>query len=210
MSDMGPRADWDARYGAAPVWSGRVNDSLRVWGETHGPQKGDCALDLACGEGGDALWLAQEGWNVTGVDFVATAITRAANFAAERGLAVAWITADLATWTPPHLYRLVSLSFFHEPHDVRHKAWNVAASAVTEGGTLLITGHAPDEDPDAPGPAAHTRFGLPEVLEYLGEGWTPNYREVRREATGHHAGRTMTDLVVELTRLDAFDSSLHR
>jgi SAM-dependent methyltransferase len=200
VTDTEPRATWEARYGAAPVWSGRVNESIRAWGEAHRAHEGDNALDLACGEGGDALWLAQEGWRVTGVDFASAAISRAAQAAADKGLTVTRLTADLANWSPDAAYRLVSLSFFHESREIRHSVWRVAASAVAEGGTLLITAHAPDADPTAPGPPAHRRFDLDELVDCIGEGWTLHYREVRREAVGHHAGHVVTDMVAEFCR----------
>lgn len=203
MNDDDPHTSWETRYGAAPVWSGKVNEPLRAWGEGHPPGNGDHALDLACGEGGDALWLAQQGWQVTGVDFASAAITRAAESASERGLTVTWITADLTTWAPNAPFRLVSLSFFHEHRDVRHAVWRVAADAVAESGTLLITAHAPDADPTAPGPSADTRFDLSEIVHCIGEGWAVTYREVRRRAIGRHAGHTVTDMVVELSRLAA-------
>lgn len=208
MSETDPRAMWEARYGEAPVWTGKVNDSLRVWGETHRPGKGDTALDLACGEGGDALWLAQAGWRVTGVDFASAAIARATEASAEAGHTVTWITADLATWTPDHLYRFVSLSFFHESREVRQAVWSVAASAVAEGGTLLITAHALDPDPRAPGPPAHRRFDLGELVNHMGEGWTLTYREVRREGGGRHAGHVVTDMIAEFSR-EAAPRSAH-
>jgi len=207
MSETESRATWEARYGAAPVWSGKVNDSVRIWAKEHRPRRGDTALDLACGEGGDALWLAQDGWLVTGVDFAASAIARATEAAAERGLSVNWITADLATWSPDATYRLVSLSFFHESLEVRRAVWDVAASAVAEGGTLLISAHAPDDDPTAPGPPAHMRFELDDLVESIGEGWTLNSREVRRNATGYHAWQTPTDMVAEFSRKAATDAA---
>lgn len=200
MTDPSARARWEARYGAAPVWSGQVNGPLRAWGEEHPPHKGDSALDLGCGEGGDALWLAHKGWRVTGVDFAAAAIVRAGETSSARGLDVNWVVADLATWTPPSRFELVSLSFFHEAMSVRHAVWRTAARAVSDKGTLLITGHATDPSPGAPGPGAHTRFDRVEIVEVLGRGWVHTYREVRREAVGKHAGHVLTDVVIELSR----------
>lgn len=206
MSETEPRATWEARYGAAPVWSGKVNESVRIWAEENRPRRGDTALDLACGEGADALWLARDGWLVTGVDFASSAIARATEAAAERGLSVKWITADLATWTPDATYRFVSLSFFHESREVRHAVWGVAASAVADGGTLLITAHAPDDDPTAPGPPAHRRFELDDLVDARGEGWTLTYREVSRNAKGPHSWQTVTDMVAEFRRNAAPDA----
>ncbi len=203
MSGAEPREIWEARSGEAAVWSGRVNESVKAWGGAHRPHAGDNALDLACGEGGDALWLAQEGWRVTGVDFASAAIARASQAAADRALAITWFTADLATWSPDAAYMLVTLSFFHESSEIRHAVWRVAASAVAEGGTLLITAHAPDADPTAPGPPAYRRFDLEELVECIGEGWSLDYREVQREAVGHHAGRVVTDMVAEFRHAQA-------
>ncbi len=203
MSEPGSHQRWEARYETAPLWSGKVNSSLRDWATTHRPRQGDRALDLACGEGGDAIWLAHEGWGVTGVDFSEAAITRAKGAASAQGLEVTWLVAELGTWTPPSSFELVLLSFFHEASDVRHAAWKTAGRAVAQGGTLLITGHAADPNPDAPGPAAHTRFELAEVLDVMGDGWVHTYQELHREATGRHAGHILTDVVVELSRVDA-------
>ena len=200
MTTSEKRALWEARYGAAPVWSGRVNEPLRAWSEAHPPSTGSRALDLACGEGGDALWLASQGWNVTGVDFAAAAIARALAVAANQGLEVEWIAADVTAWEPPSEFALVTLSFFHEALEVRRAAWTVAASALAEGGTLLITGHAPDPRDGAPGPPPESRFTPEEVAEHLGDGWHHVYRELRREATGSHAGHSVTDFSMELTR----------
>ncbi|NTV40191.1 MAG: class I SAM-dependent methyltransferase [Demequinaceae bacterium] len=200
MSGEESRATWETRYGAAPVWSGKVNDAVRLWGEQHRPEVGDSALDLACGEGGDALWLASKGWEVTGVDFAKNALDRASLAAQEAGLSAHWIRADLAAWEPDAAYRLVTLSFFHEAQAVRHAVWRVAALAVGQGGTLLITAHAPDPSPDAPGPPSHTRFPLSELVTVIGEDWALGYREVRREGIGRHAGHIVTDAVAEFTR----------
>lgn len=203
MTHESKRATWEARYGAAPVWSGRVNEPLRAWSEAHPPKAGDRALDLACGEGGDALWLASRGWRVTGVDFAAPAIARAAAAAADQGLEIEWIAADVTTWVPSAVFSLVTLSFFHESLETRLAAWTVAAAAVADGGTLLISGHAEDPRVGAPGPPPDVRFSREELVSHLGGGWSHDHRETQREASGRHAGHVVTDLVVEFTRLDS-------
>lgn len=199
MTDAGQHAAWEERYGAAPVWSGKVNDAVRAWCEALPDAARGAALDLACGEGGDALWLAAEGWSVTGVDFAATAIARARAAAAERRLEVEFIAADLTAWVPTTTFDLVNLSFFHESHETRLAVWRVAASAVAAGGTLLVTAHAPDPDPAAPGPPPHTRFELGELVDAMGAGWSLETRTVRREGLGRHAGHIVTDLIAAFT-----------
>lgn len=91
--------DWDARYaGEDLLWRADPNQFLV-------DEAGDLApgrvLDVACGEGRNAIWLAGRGWQATGVDFSAVGLAKAARLAAERGVAVKWIEADLTEWSPP-------------------------------------------------------------------------------------------------------------
>lgn len=154
-------AFWEAHYGKHDrVWSGNPNAVLVE--EVHGLDPG-AALDLGCGEGGDALWLAQQGWQVTGVDVSATALARAAQAAEQRGLndRIDWQQHDLGTSFPEGTFDLVSAFFLHSPVEIpREQVLRRAAAAVRPGGTLLIVGHgerpswAPAHDgPDVPLPA---------------------------------------------------------
>lgn len=199
MSETAPRDRWEARYGTAQVWSGHVNEALRIWSESHVPGAGGTALDLACGEGGDAIWLAEAGWKVTGVDFASSAIARAEQAAIARGLVISWVTADLRAWVPDAAYDFVALSFFHESAEVRNEVWRVAASAVKEGGTLLVTAHAPDAHPAAPGPAPDRRFEIDQLVEFLGRGWDLHYRESSRSAGARHGDHVVTDMIAQFT-----------
>ncbi len=199
MTDAARQQAWDARYGAAAVWTGKVNTHLQDWVETHPGAESATAVDLACGEGADAIWLAGQGWRVTGVDFSQAAIDRATAAARDRGVEVAWIVADLTGRVADEPADLVTVSFLHEPAHVRHAVWRTAASAVAEGGTLLITGHKPDA-PGAPGPPPETRFTADEVIVALGAPWQARVRETDRDGVGHHAGYVMTDLIITLTR----------
>ena len=90
---------WDARYGAAPelVWTAEPNRF--VVEELAGLRPGR-ALDLAAGEGRNAVWLAERGWEVTAVDFSAVAATRGQQLARERGVDVTWVVADLLGYAP--------------------------------------------------------------------------------------------------------------
>lgn len=124
------------------VWSGRPNRLLVR--ETAELAPGT-ALDLGCGEGGDAIWLAQQGWQVTAVDVSATALERAAGHAADAGVTVTWERHDLTESFPAGQFDLVSAQFLHSPvapDGERESILRQAANAVAPGGRLLIAGHA--------------------------------------------------------------------
>jgi SAM-dependent methyltransferase len=139
---------WDERYRSSEkVWSGKPNPHLveQVRGLTPGT-----ALDVGSGEGADAIWLAEQGWAVTGVDISQVALERAEQFAAELGASVAgrisWLHADLLAWDPGRLrYDLVSAQYMHLPNPARAELFGRLAGAVAVGGTLLIVGHHPSD-----------------------------------------------------------------
>ena len=136
-------AIWDNRYAESErVWSGRVNAALAGSASSLPPGR---ALDLGCGEGGDAIWLAERGWSVTGVDISQVALARAKAAAAERSLEekVTWVRADLDAWAPEGSYDLVSACFFQSPITLsRHDIVRRVAAAIAPGGLLLVVGHA--------------------------------------------------------------------
>ncbi|MEO3824402.1 class I SAM-dependent methyltransferase [Actinomadura sp. B10D3] len=148
------REYWDGRYSEHHhLWSGEPNAVLVE--EAAGLEPGT-ALDLGCGEGADAIWLARRGWRVTAADISGVALERAARHAAEAGVAdrVDWQLHDLAESFPEGTYDLVSAQFLHSPADMpREEILRSAAAAVAPGGILLIVGHAgpPPWDPDAHG-----------------------------------------------------------
>jgi SAM-dependent methyltransferase len=125
------------------LWSGRPNTQLVAEAADLPP---GTALDVGCGEGADAVWLAARGWQVTAVDFAATALTRAAAGAATAGEEVAarieWVRADVTQWTPePGAFDLVSAQFMHLPTEQRRALFGRLADAVRPGGQLLLVGH---------------------------------------------------------------------
>lgn len=137
------RQVWEARYAASPlVWSGRVNVQLeRIAGELPAGR----ALDLGCGEGGDAIWLAEHGWTVVGVDISDTALHRARAEAQTRGVAdrIDFQCHDLAESLPAGSFDLVSAQFLHSTVALDRPAiLRRAAAAVAPGGSLLIVDHA--------------------------------------------------------------------
>ncbi|MFE4837106.1 SAM-dependent methyltransferase [Arthrobacter sp. NPDC056691] len=140
----GAARHWDEMYRSrARVWSGRPNPQLVT--EAAGLEPGT-ALDLGCGEGADALWLAEQGWTVTAVDVSAVALDRAAQHAAASpaGKRITWLQRDLDAWAPEEQFDLVSAQFLHSTEAPWQRPHRVAADAVRPGGTLLIVGHHPD------------------------------------------------------------------
>ena len=132
--------DWNDRY-ATPelVWKAEPNAFLAEEAATLAPGR---ALDLACGEGRNAVWLAEQGWAVTGVDFSDVGLDKGRRMAAERGVDVEWICADATTWqSPEDGYDLVAVLYLQLPGEQRREAISRAGGAVAPGGTLLVIAH---------------------------------------------------------------------
>ena len=198
---------WDERYSSRPrVWSGQPNPQLLA--EAAGLRPGR-ALDLGCGEGADAIWLAARGWNVTAVDVSAVALERAAAHARESGQTgnIEWVRQDLAAWVPERQYELVSAQFLHSTLMPWQAALRLAAAAVRTGGTLLVVGHHPEGLPPwgnhhSPG----TFFTAEDVVRELGidaPEWRADVVESRRRTmTGPDGGPAeIADAVLRATRL---------
>jgi thioredoxin reductase/SAM-dependent methyltransferase len=139
---------WEERYRARPtVWSGRPNAQLVAEASDLTPGR---ALDAGCGEGGDAIWLAERGWHVTAVDVSTVALQRAAAradaAAGELAGSVDWVHADLRREPLGEgRYDLVSAQFMHLPPDQWRDLFARLAAAVAPGGTLLVVGHHPSD-----------------------------------------------------------------
>ena len=137
-----PAEFWEERYaGADRVWSGKPNAALVDVATFLRPGS---ALDLGCGEGADAIWLGEQGWETLGVDISPTAVARGRAEAARRGLSrVRFEAHDLAAWNPPIAFDLVTASFLQSPVDLpRAEVLRRAAGWVVPRGHLLIVTHA--------------------------------------------------------------------
>ena len=165
---MSDEQSWDARYAESDrIWSGNPNVALvaEVADLTPGT-----ALDLGCGEGADAIWLAARGWRVTATDISGVALRRAAEHAATAGVTVDWQHHDLGVSFPDGMFDLVSSQFLHSLGELpREKILRQAAAAVAPGGILLIEGHLT-------APFHHEDVHLPSPDEViaslqLDEGW---------------------------------------
>ena len=202
---------WEERYRApGAIWSGQPNAVLAA-------EVGDLvprtALDVGSGEGGDALWLAERGWQVTGVDFAAAALARAAARAETAGLTecMEWVHADVTVWTPPpRRFDLVSAHFLHMPHEQLRPLLGRLADAVAPGGTLLLVGHHPrDRATTMPRPDLPVFFTAEEVAVTLDPGqWAIEIVEARPrpavDPEGH--GVTIHDAVLRARRRDSVRS----
>ncbi len=133
------REEWDERYASHELlWHAEPN---RFVVEEVGDLAPGTALDLACGEGRNAVWLAEQGWRATGVDFSAVALAKGRRMAEQRGVTVEWIEADLREWEPPDRFDLVIVMYLHLPEQTRQATFAAAARAVAPGGTILVVGH---------------------------------------------------------------------
>ncbi|MCZ7536599.1 MAG: class I SAM-dependent methyltransferase [Acidimicrobiia bacterium] len=132
---------WNERYLARDdlVWAEAPNRFVESECASITPGR---ALDLACGEGRNAVWLAGLGWRVTAVDWADAAIDKGRALALRRGVNVEWVVADLLTYEPERSsYDLVVLSYLQVPPGDRSIIWPAAASAVAPGGTIMVVGH---------------------------------------------------------------------
>ncbi len=188
------------------IWTGNPNPLLVR--EVAALEPG-AALDLGCGEGADAVWLAQRGWRVTAVDVSVTALRRAAAHAGEAGVGerITFAEHDLAQSFPEGFFDLVSAQFFHSPVAREHERTKVlgrAAEAVEVGGVLLIAGHA-----GWPSFVEHRHDvhfpTMDEVLDglALGADWRVETKEaVEREVTWPEGQVGMrTDTVLRIRRM---------
>jgi len=138
--------DWNARYREAAetrdsVWSLEPN----VWVvENLSDLTPGTAVDLAAGEGRNALWLAQRGWQVTAVDFAAAGLAVGSGRAEQLGLEVLWQKADATTWRTREPVDLVLIAYLQLPAEQLASALENAAAALAPGGLLAVINHDRD------------------------------------------------------------------
>ena len=187
---------WDQRYeGSELMWSAEPNIFLPPLVEGVAP---GTALDVACGEGRNAIWLARQGWDVTAFDFSAVGIDKARELAGDTH--VGWIVADATTHEPTKKFDLVVIFYLHLPTEAFVEAFTHAVDAIAPGGTLFAVGHA----------LANIEHGVggppyPEIL-WTAEGITPLLTGLdvieleERERWVESEDATAIDLVVWATK----------
>ncbi len=134
------RAAWNERYREKELlWTAEPN---RFLVEAVAGLEPGTALDLAAGEGRNAVWLAGQGWRVDAVDFSTVALDKGRALAGHEGVEVVFEHRDLTTWgPPPDSYDLVIVVYLHLPLPVRRSVWRGAAAAVGPAGRLVVIGH---------------------------------------------------------------------
>ncbi|MER5893552.1 class I SAM-dependent methyltransferase [Streptomyces sp. NPDC001876] len=209
MTDDTTRTDaelWDDRYRESDrIWSGNPNAALVR--EVEGLKPGR-VLDLGCGEGADAVWLARWGWTVTATDISRVALERAAGHAADAGVAdrIDWQWHDLGASFPEGEFDLVSAQFLHSMGDLpRERILRQAASAVAPGGVLLIVGHAgfPSWEHDHPDVELPTTDEVLASLELPDGEWevlvSAEHERIQNDPDGNPTTRTDNALKVRRT-----------
>lgn len=195
---------WDERYGQSEaIWSGNPNPQLI---DEVSDLPAGTALDVGCGEGADAIWLAGRGWRVTAVDISQVVLDRAVKHAEAAGVAdrITWLHADLTDGASPGAgFDLVSAHFMHLPAAQRVPLYGRLAAAVSPGGTFLVVGHDPSDmmvgRPNVPG----MYFTASQVAADLDAAdWTVLVDEKRGRATVSPDGNAITvhDTVLKARR----------
>lgn len=147
-NDLVDEESWNKRYRVSErIWSGNPNPQLVA--EVTGRQPGR-ALDVGCGEGADAIWLARQGWEVVATDISSVALERAARHAEsvdrQVGTRIEWRRVDLLVDPPePEAFDLVSAQFMQLPPEPRARLFTALATSTRAGGMLLVVGHHPSD-----------------------------------------------------------------
>ncbi len=202
------REYWEERYAEPGLsWSGEPNPVLvaEIADVTPG-----VALDVGSGEGADALWLARQGWYVTGVDIASNALEKARAHAVtvDRHAAarIDWQQQDLTDWVPePQSFDLVSAQFMQLTEPARSVIFRSLATAVAPGGTLLIVGHDASDFRGDSGHRAHLIEKLFSIIDVVtaidGEGLHVEIAESRQRGTPVAGGADfLHDIVVKASR----------
>ncbi|MGF7235485.1 MAG: class I SAM-dependent methyltransferase [Frankia sp.] len=204
VGDPAVAAEWDGRYAdREQLWSGQPNGALVA--EVAGLAPGR-VLDVGCGEGADAVWLARGGWDVTALEVSGVALERAAGHARDAGVTVRWVHAGLAEAAlPPGAFDLVSAQYPALPRTADAAAERALLAAVAPGGVLLLVHHAgmeirPVHD-DGIDPADYVWPSM--VAALLDDDWEVELDEQRPRIAPHGGAGAhhVDDLVLRARRL---------
>jgi len=190
--------DWDEHYNShdRQRWSGKPNGVLVTEMAEATPGR---ALDAGCGEGADAIWLAERGWQVAAIDISEVALERGRQKAGDLETAIAqkitWQQADLTEWQPSvSSFDLVSVHFMHLPVGQRAEVYQRLADSVAPEGVLLIVGHHPSDLETTARRKADPEplFTAGQLVDELGDGWTILAQETRPRVESDRVGESIT------------------
>jgi SAM-dependent methyltransferase len=195
------RDDWNARYaGSELLWTAEPNRRFVSEVEALDPGR---ALELACGEGRNTVWLAERGWRVTGVDFSEVALAKAVQLAASRDVEVEWVLADVLEYAPARgAFDLVAVLYLHLPHGQLARVLRSVRDALAPEGTLVVLGHDTTNLTDGHGGPrdASVLFTPEDVVQQL-EGLVVECAEtVRRTVSLEDGEATAIDALVRARR----------
>lgn len=193
---------WDERYDAAELVWGR-GPNAQVAQRLADLEPGT-ALDVAGGEGRNAIWLAERGWDATNVDFSAAGLQRSRRLAAEAGVEVRHVEADVTTWTPDTTYDLVLLAYVQLAGPPRRALLDRVPAWVATGGTLMIVAHDASNVTDGHGgpPSEDVCYDLDETVALL-DPLEIDVAEVHRRQVATDAGTAVALDTLVLARRTA-------
>ena len=197
-------AEWDARYNERDdaIWSGRPNGRLVAEVANLTPGR---ALDVGCGEGADAIWLAKHGWTVTAIDISGVAITRAHEAGQIAGVSVEWINGDaLRVPFPARSFDLVSLQYPALPKAAGERAVHALLDSVRPGGLLLAVYHDLDDEHrehmKSRGVDPANYVGADELGELLGDDFSVEQRGVEPRINPPPGSPHIADVLLQAWR----------
>jgi SAM-dependent methyltransferase len=195
---------WDARYRQrdGAMWSGRPNGRLVAEVAALTPGR---VLDVGCGEGADAIWLAQRGWTVTAIDISEVAIRRAREASDPAGASVEWICGDvLQTPFAARSFELVSMQYPALPRVATERAVRKLLDAVRPNGLLLAVYHDLDdahrEHMKSQGVDPATYIGADDLSRLLGDDFTVELHAVEARIDPPPGTPHVADVVLRARR----------
>jgi len=194
------RTAWDERYASKDyLWTVEPNRFVQQHVAQLTP---GTAIDLATGEGRNAVWLAGQGWQVTAVDFSPVGLDKARRLAADHDVDVEWVEADVTAYQPSATFDLVLVAYLQLSTASRVEVLRRAAGWVARGGTMLVVAHDRSNVTEGHGgpPSPEVCYDVDETVAAL-EGLTPSVAEVARRPVQTDEGeRVALDTVVVATR----------
>jgi len=201
--------DWDRRYSGGQLWSGRPNGNLVAEVAALAPGR---ALDVGAGEGGDALWLAEQGWAVVASDLSGRALERIAGEADRRGVTVETlhVDANAADAYPQRAFDLVTASYASIPRTPDHRAVATMLGAVAPGGNLVVVSHALPARPEPidvhVGSRAYDVDAYERVTDFAAavaasDDWVVEVDETRPRPAGAASTHHVDDVVLRARRI---------